>query len=66
MRAFVEEHRDRLEELPRAYGGSHRRSSLIGQPATLVVLERMETAALLRGPWKKEALVSPSAWPRTP
>ncbi|MFG2097172.1 hypothetical protein [Streptomyces sp. NPDC048612] len=60
LEAFVEEHRDRLEELLRAYGpgsrpASHGRYALVGQPETLVILERMETAPfLLRGRWEKE------------
>ncbi|WP_369211753.1 hypothetical protein [Streptomyces flavofungini] len=54
---FVEEHRARLEELLRAYGPGSRsaefgRYALIGQPETLVLLERMETAPfLLRSRW---------------
>ncbi|MFJ5143207.1 hypothetical protein [Streptomyces sp. NPDC088707] len=60
LEAFVEEHRDRLEELLRAYGpgsrpASHGRYALIGQPETLVILERMEAAPfLLRGQWEKQ------------
>lgn len=60
LEAFVEEHRDRLEELLRAYGpgsrpASHGRYALVGQPETLVILERMETAPfLLRGRWEEE------------
>ncbi|MFE3591394.1 hypothetical protein ACFXOY_28270 [Streptomyces niveus] len=60
LEAFVEEHRDRLEELLRAYGpgsrpASHGRYTLVGQPETLVILERMETAPfLLRGRWEEE------------
>ncbi|MHB6912839.1 hypothetical protein [Streptomyces sp. DB-54] len=60
LEAFVEEHRARLEELLRAYGPGSRpaspgRYALIGQPETLVILERMETAPfLLRGRWEKE------------
>ncbi|MFD7206287.1 hypothetical protein [Streptomyces sp. NPDC059893] len=43
LEAFVEEHRDRLEELLRAYGpgsrpASHGRYALVGQPETLVIL----------------------------
>ncbi|MFG3042874.1 hypothetical protein ACGFYZ_38845 [Streptomyces sp. NPDC048330] len=57
LEAFVEEHRARLEELLRAYGpgsapASHGRYALIGQPETLILLERMETAPfLLRSRW---------------
>ncbi|MFD8119414.1 hypothetical protein [Streptomyces microflavus] len=60
LKAFVEEHRDRLEELLRAYGpgsrpASHGRYTLVGQPETLVILERMEAAPfLLRGRWEEE------------
>ncbi|MGW5401066.1 hypothetical protein [Streptomyces sp. NPDC003952] len=57
LEAFVEQHRKRLEELLRAYGPGSRpaefgRYALIGQPETLVILERMESAPfLLRGRW---------------
>ncbi|WDM16527.1 hypothetical protein J3S85_36600 [Streptomyces lavenduligriseus] len=60
LEAFVEEHRARLEELLRAYGpgsrpASHGRYALVGQPETLVILERMETVPfLLRGRWEEE------------
>ena len=60
LEAFVEQHRDRLEELLRAYGpgstpASHGRYALVGQPETLVILERMEAAPfLLRGRWEEE------------
>ncbi|GAA3154848.1 hypothetical protein ACFQ0X_43430 [Streptomyces rectiviolaceus] len=60
LEAFVEQHRARLEELLRAYGpvsrpASHGRYALIGQPETLVILERMETNPFgLRGQWEKE------------
>ncbi|MFD5936523.1 hypothetical protein [Streptomyces sp. NPDC060333] len=53
----MEQHRKRLEELLRAYGPGSRpaefgRYALIGQPETLVILERMETAPfLLRSRW---------------
>jgi hypothetical protein len=56
----VEQHRARLEEMLRAYGpgstpASHGRYALIGQPETLIILERMEsTPLLLRGQWEKE------------
>lgn len=60
LEAFVEQHRARLEEMFRAYGpgsrpASHGRYALIGQPETLVILERMETNPFgLRGQWEKE------------
>ncbi|MFC8494146.1 hypothetical protein ACFUJU_25825 [Streptomyces sp. NPDC057235] len=60
LAAFVEEHRARLEELLRAYGpgsapAAYGRYALIGQPETLIILERVETGPmLLRGLWKKE------------
>ncbi|MFE1272464.1 hypothetical protein [Streptomyces sp. NPDC058757] len=60
LEAFVEQHRARLEELLRAYGpgsqpASHGRYALIGQPETLVILERMETNPFgLRSEWEKE------------
>ncbi|MGW2108029.1 hypothetical protein [Streptomyces sp. NPDC001948] len=60
LEAFVEQHRARLEELLRACGpgsrpASHGRYALIGQPETLVVLERMEANPFgLRGQWEKE------------
>ena len=60
LEAFVEQHRERLEELLRAYGpgsrpASHGRYALIGQPENLVILERMETTrSVLRSQWEKE------------
>ncbi|MFE9360276.1 hypothetical protein ACFYPB_40260 [Streptomyces olivaceoviridis] len=60
LEAFVEQHRARLEELLRAYGPGSRpasrgRYALIGQPETLVILERMETNPFgLRSQWEKE------------
>ncbi|MEY9490883.1 hypothetical protein RKD26_006677 [Streptomyces calvus] len=60
LAAFVEQHRARLEKLLQAYGpgsqpASHGRYALIGQPETLVILERMEAVPmLLRGQWEKE------------
>ncbi|MFB7937865.1 hypothetical protein [Streptomyces sp. NPDC056049] len=60
LAAFVEGHRERLKELLRAYGpgsrpASHGRYALIGQPETLVVLERMEANPFgLRSEWEKE------------
>ncbi|WP_069817511.1 hypothetical protein [Streptomyces sp. TP-A0874] len=56
----MEGHRDRLEELLRAYGpgsrpASHGRYALVGQPETLVILERMEAVPfLLHGRWEEE------------
>lgn len=60
LAAFVEQHRARLEEMLRTHGpgstpASHGRYALIGQPETLVIVERMEAAPfLLRGQWEKE------------
>lgn len=60
LQDFARKHRARLEELLRAYGpgstpASHGRYALIGQPETLVILERMETAPfLLRSTWDGE------------
>ncbi|MGW6684933.1 hypothetical protein ACWGBO_34465 [[Kitasatospora] papulosa] len=60
LEAFVEQHRPRLEEMLRTHGpgsmpASHGRYALIGQPETLVSVERMENAPfLLRGQWEKE------------
>ena len=60
LEAFVEQRRPRLEEMLRTHGpgsrpASHGRYALIGQPETLVILERMESAPfLLRGQWEKE------------
>jgi hypothetical protein len=60
LEAFVEQHRARLEEMLRTHGpgskpASHGRYALIGQPETLVILERMEAVPmLLRGLWEKK------------
>ncbi|AJF70467.1 hypothetical protein [Streptomyces vietnamensis] len=60
LEAFVKQRRARLEELLRVYGpgsmpASQGRYALIGQPATLVILERMETHPFgLRARWEKE------------
>ncbi|MFJ9623332.1 hypothetical protein [Streptomyces sp. NPDC101181] len=60
LEAFVEKHRARLEEMLRTHGpgskpASHGRYALIGQPETLVIVERMEAMPfLLRGQWEKE------------
>ncbi|MET8347355.1 hypothetical protein [Streptomyces microflavus] len=60
LEAFVEQHRARLEEMLRTHGPGSRpasrgRYALIGQPETLVIVERMESAPfLLRSQWEKE------------
>ncbi len=60
LETFVEQHRARLEELLRAYGPGSRpasrgRYALVGQPETLVILERMENLPfLLRGRWEQQ------------
>ncbi|MFC9341525.1 hypothetical protein ACFT0G_35330 [Streptomyces sp. NPDC057020] len=52
--------RARLEEMLRTHGpgsrpASHGRHALVGQPAALVILERVKAAPfLLRGQWEKE------------
>ncbi|MFE9400055.1 hypothetical protein [Streptomyces flavidovirens] len=57
--AFAQQHRERLEELLRAYGPGSRpaefgRYMLVGQPESRIICERMETAAfLLRSRWDK-------------
>lgn len=57
LEEFANRHRGRLEELLRAYGpgsepASHGRYMLAGQPESLIVCERMESAPfLLRGRW---------------
>lgn len=59
LEEFAEQHRERLEELLRAYGpgstpASHGRYMLAGQPESLIVCERMEAAPfLLRSRWDK-------------
>ncbi len=59
-RRFVEQHRARLEEMLRTHGpgskpASHGRYALMGQPETLIIVERIENAPfLLRGQWEKE------------
>ncbi|MEU3110227.1 hypothetical protein ACPCK9_32715 [Streptomyces koyangensis] len=59
LEAFVEDHRARLEEMLRTHGpgsrpASHGRYALVGQPETLVILERMEAAPfLLRARWEE-------------
>ncbi|MER8048032.1 hypothetical protein [Streptomyces sp. NPDC094032] len=56
----MEQHCPRLEEMLRTHGpgstpASHGRYALIGQPKTLVIVERMESAPfLLCGQWGKE------------
>ncbi|MER6015962.1 hypothetical protein [Streptomyces bluensis] len=52
LEAFADRHRERLEEMLRAYGpgstpASHGRYALVGQPESLVLCERFETAPLL-------------------
>jgi hypothetical protein len=60
LEAFADRHRERLAELLRAYGpgsapAAHGRYALVGQPETLVICERMETARLLLyGLWEGE------------
>ena len=60
LEAFTERFRGRLEELLRAYGpgsapAAHGRYMLVGQPESLIICERMESAPfLLRGRWKEE------------
>ncbi|MGW2843289.1 hypothetical protein ACWCWD_36560 [Streptomyces sp. NPDC001493] len=60
LEAFVEQHRARLEKMLRTHGpgsepASHGRYALIGQPETLVIVERMESAPfLLRDRWEEE------------
>ncbi|MBL3808414.1 hypothetical protein ACWGSE_26825 [Streptomyces diastaticus] len=60
LEAFVEQRRERLEEMLRTHGpgsrpASHGRYALVGQPETLVILERMETMPfLLRARWEEE------------
>ncbi|GLF98237.1 hypothetical protein [Streptomyces yaizuensis] len=60
LEEFVEQRRARLEELLRAYGPGSRpasrgRYALVGQPETLVIVERMEANPFgLRGQWEKE------------
>jgi hypothetical protein len=57
LEAFAEQHHESLEEMPRAYGpgstpASHGRYLLVGQPESLIICERMETAPfLLRSRW---------------
>ncbi|MFF7361553.1 hypothetical protein [Streptomyces sp. NPDC008125] len=60
LEAFVVEHRPRLEKMLRTHGpgskpATHGRYALIGQPETLVIVERMESAPfLLRAQWEEE------------
>ncbi|MER7983355.1 hypothetical protein [Streptomyces sp. NPDC095817] len=59
LAAFVEQHRARLAEMLHGWGpgseaAKHGRYTLIGQPETLVILERMESVPLLlRGQWEQ-------------
>jgi hypothetical protein len=60
LEGFAEQHRERLEELLRAYGpgsapAAYGRYMLVGQPESLIICERMETAPfLLHGKWEGE------------
>lgn len=60
LEAFADRHRERLEELLRAYGpgsvpAEHGRCALVGQPESLVICERLESAPfLLDGMWEDE------------
>lgn len=60
LEAFADQHRERLEEMLRGYGpgstpASHGRYALVGQPESLIICERMETAPFhLRGRWDGE------------
>ncbi|HBF81798.1 MAG TPA: hypothetical protein DD420_18245 [Streptomyces sp.] len=60
LESFAEEHRQRLEEMLRWCGpgsapAEYGRYMLVGQPESLVVCERMESAPfLLRGRWEDE------------
>ncbi|WP_372412811.1 hypothetical protein [Streptomyces luteireticuli] len=57
LKVFVEQHRARLEEMLCGWGPGSKpaqfgRYALVGQPETLVILERMETNPFgLRGQW---------------
>ncbi|MER7048335.1 hypothetical protein [Streptomyces jumonjinensis] len=59
LETFAERHRARLQEMLRAYGpgstpASHGRYTLVGQPESLIICERMETAPFrLRSQWNK-------------
>ncbi|MFI9176171.1 hypothetical protein [Streptomyces lincolnensis] len=60
LEEFADRHRERLEEMLHAYGpgstpASHGRYVLVGQPESLIICERMETAPFhLRGRWNGE------------
>ncbi|MGW0647326.1 hypothetical protein ACWD4T_00735 [Streptomyces umbrinus] len=60
LETFADRHRERLEEMLRAYGpgstpASHGRYMLVGQPESLTICERMETAPFhLRASWDGE------------
>ncbi|WP_331757045.1 hypothetical protein OH782_41430 (plasmid) [Streptomyces sp. NBC_01544] len=60
LEAFADQHRERLQELLRAYGpgsapAEHGRYALVGQPESLVICERLESAPLLlNGVWSDE------------
>ncbi|MFE2038505.1 hypothetical protein ACFXBB_35855 [Streptomyces scopuliridis] len=71
LEASAEQHRERLEELLRAYGpgnapAEHGRYALVGQPESLVICERLESAPLLlSGLWDGEledTLLDDLAW----
>ncbi|MFE3143367.1 hypothetical protein [Streptomyces scopuliridis] len=58
LEAFAEQHRERLQEMLHQYGpgsapSEHGRYALVGQPESLIICERMETAPfLLHGDWE--------------
>ncbi|WP_406434504.1 hypothetical protein [Streptomyces sp. NBC_01589] len=60
LEAFTDQHRERLQELLRAYGpgsapAEHGRYALVGQPESLVICERLEsTPSLPIGVWSEE------------
>ncbi|MFB6717944.1 hypothetical protein ACFCZY_39890 [Streptomyces sp. NPDC056237] len=52
LEAFADRHRERLEELLCAYGpgsapAEHGRYALVGQPESLMICERLESAPIL-------------------
>ncbi|MFD7099505.1 hypothetical protein [Streptomyces xanthophaeus] len=58
LEAFAEQHRERLEEVVRGYGpgsppaAGYGRYFLVGQPESLIIVERMESAPfLMRAKW---------------
>ncbi|MGW7620825.1 hypothetical protein ACWGLG_34310 [Streptomyces antimycoticus] len=60
LETFADRHRERLEKMLRAYGpgsapAEYGRYALVGQPESLVICERLETAPLLmQGVWDGE------------